>query len=129
MGERKSTKSHLTQNGVRRSLRATRAETYAALANIGEVSSHNARAASEDLAGTSLGDGASFCSSGKHLEECARTPPLWSESHHIVQPSSSRPPSNERRVEVNLKGRTIQVIVKLANIVLSSVPVAQGLVS
>ncbi len=37
----------------------------------------------------------------------------------VPEPPLFKPPSTEERIEVNLKGRTLQVIIKLANIVLT----------
>ncbi|KAI0750496.1 hypothetical protein C8Q74DRAFT_1459944 [Fomes fomentarius] len=45
----------------------------------------------------------------------------WYEAREpfVPEPPSFKPPSTKGRVQVNLKGRTLQVIVKLANIVLT----------
>ena len=46
----------------------------------------------------------------------------WEREQHwpvIPDPSPFQPPDSQSRVELNLRGRTLQVIVKLANIVLS----------
>ncbi len=65
-----------------------------------------------------LGEGPD-CSDGS--DEAYEAYDAWHEARKplVPEPPPFQPPSTEGRVEVNLKGRTLQVIVKLANIVLT----------
>ncbi|KAI0350807.1 hypothetical protein OH77DRAFT_1593350 [Trametes cingulata] len=59
------------------------------------------------------------CLPGEDRDECCRR---WEREHRwplIPEPAPFSPPCTDRRVDFKLRGRTMQVIVKLANIILT----------